>query len=146
MTTSLRQLVREEHSLVDIEQQLVDEQRVNHETFAAFSNVIQEATDLVRLVSLENIMLFFFILLLLLTFYQNQIVSGKAYGNLNAEYLDLAEVFPQGYDFRENKSSVSIAPIPENVSTFIEAGFFSFVHFEKLFYGCIGNTVRKEPE
>lgn len=52
VTTSLRQIIREEHSLVDIEQQLVDEQKVNHQTFAAFSNVIQEATDLVRLVSL----------------------------------------------------------------------------------------------
>ena len=89
-------------------------------------------------------LVFFFILLL--TFYQNQIVSEKAYGNLNAEYLDLAKVFPQGYDFREHKSLVSIAPIPENVSTFIEAGFFSFVHFENLFYGCVGNTVRKESE
>jgi len=46
----------------------------------------------------------------------------------------------------EHKSLVSIAPIPENVSTFIEAGFFSFVHFENLFYGCVGNTVRKESE
>ena len=50
VTTSLRQIIRKEHSLVDIEQQLVDEQKVNHQTFAAFSNVIQEATDLVRLV------------------------------------------------------------------------------------------------
>lgn len=52
VTTSLRQIIREEHSLVDIEQQLVDEQKVNHQTFAAFSDVTQEATDLVRLVSL----------------------------------------------------------------------------------------------
>ena len=60
VTTSLRQLVREEHSLVDIEQQLIDKQRVNHETFAAFSNVIQEATDLVRLVSLTILCWFFY--------------------------------------------------------------------------------------
>jgi hypothetical protein len=91
-------------------------------------------------------MLVFFIFILLLTFYQNQIVSGKAYGDLNAQPLDLAEVFPQGYDFREHKTLVSIASIPTNVSTFIEAGFFSFMHFENLFYGCVGNTVRKESE
>src|SRR6185369_15758216 len=60
VTTSLRQLVREEHSLVDIEQRLIDEQRVNHKTFAAFSNVIQEATDLVRLVSLTILCWFFY--------------------------------------------------------------------------------------
>jgi len=67
-------------------------------------------------------------------------------GNPDAGYLNLAEIFPQGYDFRGHSSLVKVAPIPENVSTLIEAGFFSFVHFENMFYGCVGNKVRKEPE
>ena len=67
-------------------------------------------------------------------------------GNPDAECLDLAKVFPQNYDFREHKSLVNIAPIPRNVSALIKAGFFSFVHFENLFYGCVGNTVRKESK
>lgn len=46
--TTLRQIVRNEHSLSDIEQQLVSEQKVNHQTFEAFCNVIREATDMVR--------------------------------------------------------------------------------------------------
>jgi hypothetical protein len=65
-------------------------------------------------------------------------------GNSDAECLDLAKVFPQDYDFGEHKSLVNIAPIPGNVTVLIEAGFFSFGHFENLFYGCVGNTVRKE--
>ena len=67
-------------------------------------------------------------------------------GNSNVKYLDLAEIFPQGYNFGEHKSKVNIASIPENVLTLIEAGFFSFVHFENMFYGCVKNNVRKESE
>jgi hypothetical protein len=39
-----------------------------------------------------------------------------------------------------------VAPIPENVSALIDDGFFSFIHFENLFYGCVGNKVQKESE
>jgi hypothetical protein len=67
-------------------------------------------------------------------------------GNPDVECLDLTNVFPQGYDFREHKSIINIAPIPENVSALIDAEFFSFSHFENLFYGCIGKTVRKESK
>jgi len=67
-------------------------------------------------------------------------------GNPNVKCLDLAEIFPQGYNFGEHKSKVNISSIPENVSTLSEAGFFSFVHFENMFYGCVGNNVRKESE
>jgi len=58
----------------------------------------------------------------------------------------LANAFPKDYEFGEHASSVSIAPIPENASTLIEAGFFSFSHFENLYYGCIGGKTRKESE
>jgi hypothetical protein len=67
-------------------------------------------------------------------------------GNLDAGHLDLAEIFPQGYNFGGHSSLVKIAPIPGNVSTLIEAGLFSFVHFENMFYGCVGNKVRKESK
>ena len=67
-------------------------------------------------------------------------------GNPDTERLDLAEAFPQGYDFGEHNSLVNIASILRNASTLIEAGFFSFGHFENLFYGCIDGTVRKESE
>jgi len=82
-------------------------------------------------------------------FTKHQVISGKVFslvGNPEAECLDLAKVFPQDYDFGEHKSLVNLAPIPKNVSALIEAGFFSFAHFENIFYGCIGNTVRKESE
>ena len=87
----------------------------------------------------------------MLTLNKHQVISGKIFslaGNSDAGYLDLAEVFPQGYDFEEHNSLVNIAPIPENVLTLLETGFFSFAHFENLFYGCVGNTVqeKKEPE
>jgi len=49
VTTTLRQIVRGEHSLADIENQLVSEQKDNHQVFEAFCNVIREATDMVRL-------------------------------------------------------------------------------------------------
>jgi len=52
VTTSLRQIVRGEHNLADIEQRLISEQKVNHQVFEAFCNVIREATDMVRLVLL----------------------------------------------------------------------------------------------
>lgn len=67
-------------------------------------------------------------------------------GNSDGVDLDLTEIFPPGYDFGEHSSSVKIYPILENASALIEAGFFSFTHFENLFYGCVGKTVRKEPE
>jgi len=53
VTTTLQQIVRGEHSLADIEQQLVSEQKVNHQVFEAFYNVIREVTDMVILVALE---------------------------------------------------------------------------------------------
>ena len=85
-----------------------------------------------------------------INFYQTyQVVSGKVFsflGNSDVECLDLKNVFPQGYDFGEHKSIINIAPIPGNVSALIDAGFFSFSHIENLFYGCIGNTVRKESK
>jgi len=52
VTTSLQQIVRGEHNLADIEQRLISEQKVNHQVFEAFCNVIREATDMVRLVLL----------------------------------------------------------------------------------------------
>ena len=67
-------------------------------------------------------------------------------GNPDAEYLDLAEIFPQGYDFGEQESLVKVAPIPANVKALIKAGFFSFGHFENMFYGCVGNKTRKGKE
>ena len=82
-------------------------------------------------------------------FTEHQVILGKVFsltGDTVAGSLDLAKVFPKGYDFGEHKSLINIAPIPGNVSALIEAGFFSFAHFENLFYGCIGNTVRKESE
>ena len=85
--------------------------------------------------------------LLLLTFTKYQVISGKIYFFVgNPDTLDLVKAFPQGYDFREHNSLVNIASIPKNASALIEAGFFSFSHFESLFYGCIGGTVRKESE
>ena len=66
--------------------------------------------------------------------------------NPDVRCSDLMEVFPQDYNFGEHMSKVNIAPIPENVSALIDAGFFSFSHIENLFYGCIGNTVRKESK
>jgi hypothetical protein len=50
VTTTLRQIVRNEHSLADIEQQLVSEQKFNHQVFESFCNVIQEATNMVNFV------------------------------------------------------------------------------------------------
>jgi hypothetical protein len=83
-----------------------------------------------------------------INFYQTyQVISGKVFsflGNPDVERLDLTNVFPQEYNFGEYKSIVNIASICENVSALIDAGFFSFSHFENLFYGCIGKTVRKE--
>jgi hypothetical protein len=58
----------------------------------------------------------------------------------------LANAFPEDYNFGEYASLVNIAPIPENASDFIEAGVFSFSHFENLFYGCIGGNIHKESE
>ena len=85
-----------------------------------------------------------------INFYQTyQVVSGKVFsfmGNQDVECLDLTNIFPQEYDFGEHKSIINIAPIPGNVSALIDAGFFSFSHFENLFYGCIGETVRKESK
>ena len=123
VTTSLRQILRSEHDLNIVDQQLASEQKFNHEVFEEFSIVIREVT--------------------------NMVISGKVSelsGNPNARPLDLTDIFPQGYDFGGHNPLVSIAPIPGNVSALIEAGIFSFRHFENLFYGCIGNTVRKEPE
>lgn len=48
VTTSLRQIIRDERNLADIEQQLSSEQRANHQVFQAFSRVLQEATDMVN--------------------------------------------------------------------------------------------------
>ena len=67
-------------------------------------------------------------------------------GNPDAEHLNLAEIFPKGYDFGDHTSLVKVAPIPGNVSDLIKAGFFSFLHFQNLFYGCVGSTVEKESE
>ena len=44
VTTSLRQIVREEHSLVDIEQQLVDEQKINHCNKPGVDQTVELAT------------------------------------------------------------------------------------------------------
>jgi hypothetical protein len=49
VTTSLRQIVRNELDLVDIEQQLTLEQKTNHQVFEALYRIIQEVTDMVRL-------------------------------------------------------------------------------------------------
>jgi len=58
----------------------------------------------------------------------------------------LTTIFPTGYDFKGQESSVIIAPIPPNVSTLIEDNIFTFVHFENMFYGCIGDNIHKESE
>jgi hypothetical protein len=47
-TTTLRQIIRDDHNLNDIEKPLVFEQVVNHQVFKAFCRVIQEVTDMVR--------------------------------------------------------------------------------------------------
>jgi len=49
VTTTLRQIIRNELSLTDIEQQLVPEQKFNHQIFESFYNIIQEATNMVNL-------------------------------------------------------------------------------------------------
>jgi hypothetical protein len=59
VTTTLCQILRDEHNLEDIEQQLLSEQRVNHETFAAFCDVVREATEMVRYILLVLIMVCF---------------------------------------------------------------------------------------
>jgi hypothetical protein len=66
--------------------------------------------------------------------------------NPSAELLDLTEIFPQDYAFGEHSSLLGIASIPKNVPDLIESGFFSFVHFENLFYGCVGRSVEKESK
>jgi len=58
----------------------------------------------------------------------------------------LANAFPKDYEFGKHASSVSIAPIPEIASSLIKTDFFSFSHFENLYYGCIGGKIRKESE
>ena len=52
VTTTLRQIVRNDLSLANIEHQLVFEQEVNHEVFESFYSVIQEATNMVNFVLL----------------------------------------------------------------------------------------------
>lgn len=44
----LRQIIRDEHNLADIEQQLSLEQDASHQAFQAFSRVLQEVTDMVN--------------------------------------------------------------------------------------------------
>src|SRR5690242_18845252 len=41
VTTTLRQINRDEHNLADIERQLSFEQRTNHQAFESFSRVLQ---------------------------------------------------------------------------------------------------------
>jgi hypothetical protein len=65
-------------------------------------------------------------------------------GNPDAGRLDLTDIFPQDYDFGDHSPLINIAPIPENVSTLIDAGFFSLGHFQNLFRGCVGDSVRQE--
>ncbi|CAG8458472.1 10154_t:CDS:10 [Ambispora leptoticha] len=72
VTTTLRQIVRGEHSITDIEQQLLSEQKVNHQVFETFCDIIRDATDM--------------------------IISGKVFSlvdNPDAGCLDLAKVFTQ---------------------------------------------------
>ena len=52
VTTTLRQIVRNDHNLADIEQQLVSKQNVNHQVFESFCSVVQEATNMVNFVLL----------------------------------------------------------------------------------------------
>jgi len=49
VTTTLRQIIRDEHNLADIEQQLSYEQSTNEQTFQAFSRVLQVVIDMVSL-------------------------------------------------------------------------------------------------
>ena len=48
VTTTLRQILRDELNLADIEQQLILEQKFNHQVFEAFCHIIQEVTNMVR--------------------------------------------------------------------------------------------------
>ena len=48
VTTTLRQIIWDEHYLADIEQQLSFEQDTNHQVFQAFSRVLQEVMDMVN--------------------------------------------------------------------------------------------------
>lgn len=48
VTTTLRQIVRDELNLVDVEQQLTLEQKSNHQVFAALYRIIQEVVEMVR--------------------------------------------------------------------------------------------------
>ena len=47
VTTTLRQIIRDEYSLADIEQRLVSEQHFNHRIFEAFCGVIEKVTKMV---------------------------------------------------------------------------------------------------
>ena len=47
ITTSLRQILRSEHDLNIVDQQLASEQKFNHEVFKEFSIVIREVTNMV---------------------------------------------------------------------------------------------------
>ena len=49
VTTTLRQIIQDEHNLADIEQQLSYEQSTNEQTFQAFSRVLQVVIDMVNL-------------------------------------------------------------------------------------------------
>ena len=60
VTTTLWQIVRGEHSLANIEHQLVSEQKTNHQVFEAFCNVIREATDMVRFMLFWNIWVIYY--------------------------------------------------------------------------------------
>jgi len=48
VTTSLQQIIRDEHNSIDIEKLLISEQEFNHHVFENFYHVIQEVTNMVR--------------------------------------------------------------------------------------------------
>jgi hypothetical protein len=52
VTTTLQQIIRDEHNLADIEQQLSFEQSTNHQTFQAFSHILEVVTDMVNFMPL----------------------------------------------------------------------------------------------
>jgi hypothetical protein len=79
VTTTLRQIIRNEHRLADIEQLLVSEQKFNYQIFESFCNIIQEVTNMVNLYCFR--ILWYFIIILTFTklsgrFRKNVFFSG----------------------------------------------------------------------
>ncbi len=146
ITTALWQIIQNEHSLANIEQQLVSKQKVNHQIFESFCSIIQKIINMINFVLLQNIVIFCYYI----NFYQTyQVILEKVFSfldNPDVECLDLTNIFLQEYDFGEHKFIINIASIPKNMSVLIDAEFFFFIHFKNLFYSCIENTVQNESE